>query len=55
MVIAGVVVALATVPANPLVLTTETEVTVPDVAGAADVQFVPFEVSTLPLDPAVDG
>ena len=32
-----------------------TDVTVPDVAGAAEVQFVPFDVSTLPLVPAVAG
>jgi hypothetical protein len=34
-VIAGVVVAVATVPEKPLALTTETEVTVPEVAGLA--------------------
>jgi hypothetical protein len=34
-VMAGVVVAVATVPANPLAVTTETDVTVPDVAGLA--------------------
>jgi hypothetical protein len=51
MVMAGVVVAVATVPANPLALETETLVTVPEVAGAALVQIVPFEVSTLPIVP----
>ena len=34
-VIAGVVVAVATVPAKPFALTTDTEVTVPEVAGLA--------------------
>ena len=48
-VMAGVVVAVATVPAKPLVETTLTLVTVPLVAGAVDAQVVPLLVSTLPL------
>ena len=48
-VMAGVVVAVATVPAKPLVDTTLTLVTVPLVAGAVLAQVVPLLVSTLPL------
>jgi len=51
MVIAGVEVAVATVPAKPLADTTETEVTVPEVAGAAHTGSPPDTVSTLPVDP----
>ena len=40
-VIAGVVVAVATVPAKPLAVTTDTLVTVPLVAGAAQVGAPP--------------
>ena len=50
-VMAGVEVAVATVPAKPLADTTETVVTVPDVAGAELVQAVPLLVSTLPAVP----
>lgn len=46
---AGVVVAVATVPAKPLAETTLALVTVPLVAGAVDAQVVPLLVSTLPL------
>ena len=48
-VMAGVVVAVATVPAKPLADTTLALVTVPLVAGAVDAQVVPLLVSTLPL------
>ena len=52
-VIAGVVVAVATVPAKPLADTTETLVTVPLVAGAAHVGAPPVvAVSTWPVVPA---
>jgi hypothetical protein len=54
-VIAGVDVAVATVPANPFALTTDTDVTVPEVAGAAEVQLVPLDVRTFPDDPAAAG
>ena len=40
---------------NTLGTDAATEVTVPAVAGAADVQFVPFEVKILPELPAVVG
>lgn len=52
-VIAGVVVAVATVPANPLADTTDTLVTVPLVAGDAHVGAPPVvAVSTCPVVPA---
>jgi hypothetical protein len=52
-VIAGVVVAVATVPARPLAETTDTLVTVPLVAGAAQVGALPVvAVSTWPVVPA---
>ena len=52
-VMAGVVVAVATVPAKPLADTTETLVTVPLVAGAAQVGALPVvAVSTWPVVPA---
>jgi len=57
-VIAGVVVAVATVPANPLALTTDTEVTVPDVAGLAQEGGDPVvAVRTCPVVPSgsIDG
>jgi hypothetical protein len=47
-VMAGVVVAVATVPARPFMLTTDTDVTVPLVAGADETQVVPLLVRTLP-------
>ena len=52
-VMAGVVVDVATVPAKPLAVTTETEVTVPFVAGAAKVGTAPApaEVKTCPTVP----
>ena len=53
MVMAGVVVAVATVPAKPLADTTETLVTVPLVAGAAQVGAPPVvAVKTCPVVPA---
>ena len=52
-VMAGVVVAVATVPARPLAVTTDTLVTVPLVAGAAQVGAPPVvAVSTWPVVPA---
>ena len=52
-VMAGVVVAVATVPAKPLADTTDTLVTVPLVAGAAHVGAPPVvAVSTWPVVPA---
>ena len=52
-VIAGVVVAVATVPAKPLADTTDTLVTVPLVAGAAQVGAPPVvAVNTWPVVPA---
>jgi hypothetical protein len=54
-VIAGVVVAVATVPANPLALTTDTEVTVPDVAGFAHDGGDPVvAVRTCPVVPSAN-
>lgn len=50
-VIAGVEVAVATVPAKPLVDTTEMLVTVPEVAGKAHVGTPPLMVRTFPLLP----
>jgi hypothetical protein len=47
-VIAGVEVDVATVPANPFALTTDTDVTVPEVAGAEDTHLEPLEVRTFP-------
>jgi hypothetical protein len=57
-VIAGVLVALATVPANPLEETTDTVVTVPDVAGLAQDGGEPVvAVKTWPVVPSarIDG
>ena len=52
-VMAGVVVAVATVPAKPLAETTDTLVTVPLVAGAAQVGALPVvAVNTWPVVPA---
>ena len=52
-VMAGVVVAVATVPAKPLAETTDTLVTVPLVAGLAQVGAPPVvAVSTWPVVPA---
>ena len=52
-VMAGVVVAVATVPAKPLAETTDTLVTVPLVAGFAQVGAPPVvAVSTWPVVPA---
>ena len=52
-VMAGVLVAVATVPAKPLAETTDTLVTVPLVAGAAQVGAAPVvAVSTWPVVPA---
>ena len=49
---AGVVVAVATVPETPLAVVTDTLVTVPDPAeAAAQVAVVPLEVSTYPFVP----
>ena len=50
-VIAGVLVGFKTVPANPLAGVTETEVTVPEVAGAAQIGTPPDTVSTFPVEP----
>ena len=51
-VMAGVLVAVATVPAKPLAETTETLVTVPLVAGAAQVGAPPVvAVNTWPVVP----
>ena len=50
---AGVVVEVATVPAKPLAVATETLVTVPLVAGFAQVGAAPVvAVSTCPVVPA---
>lgn len=59
-VIAGVVVAFATVPANPLAETTETEVTVPEpepelaivivLPEGVNVMFVPAAKTTAPVN-----
>lgn len=46
----GVVVPVAT---ETWLAVPDTLVTVPEVAGAEEIQFVPSEVSTLPLVPAV--
>jgi hypothetical protein len=55
-VIAGVVVAVATVPAKPLADTTETEVTVPEVAGDAHEGGEPVvAVKTWPVVPAASN
>ena len=52
-VIAGVLVAVATVPAKPLADTTDTLVTVPLVAGAAQAGALPVvAVNTCPVVPA---
>jgi hypothetical protein len=52
-VIAGVVVGLATVPAKPFALTTETVVTVPEVAGFSQLGGEPVvAVRTCPVVPA---
>jgi hypothetical protein len=50
-VIAGVELALATVPAKPLADTTETLVTVPEVAGGAQAGIPPTTVKTLAEEP----
>ena len=51
-VIAGVVVAVATVPANPFALVTDTLVTVPEVAGEAQTGSAPVTpVNTCPVVP----
>ncbi len=51
-VMAGVVVAVATVPASPLADTTETVLTVP-VAGVAHEGIPPAIVKTCPAEPMV--